>query len=67
MLSCVGQMLIDVRCQFCKKLLLQMSHDSTGIQRVKCRHCKKLNDLNLALVLKPLKSDTVRPTFTLTK
>lgn len=45
---------IDVRCQFCNKLLCQVSSDFSGLVRVKCRHhkCRKENIVSLAVILK---------------
>lgn len=45
---------IDVRCNGCNKLLCQASKDFYGLVRVKCRHCKKLNTLSLAVILQQM-------------
>lgn len=45
---------IDVRCNDCHKLLCQASKDFLGLVRVKCRHCKKLNTVSLAVILKQM-------------
>lgn len=45
---------IDIRCDGCRKLLCQASKDFFGLVRVKCRHCKKLNTVSLAVILKQM-------------
>jgi len=42
---------VDVRCQHCGKLLLEVSGDLRGLVRAKCRHCKRLNFFSLAVTL----------------
>lgn len=41
----------------CQKLLLEVSRDFYGVVRVKCRHCKKLNTVSLATILKQMKDE----------
>jgi len=47
-------MLIDVRCTGCDKLLCKVSKDFYGIVQVKCKHCKKSNNVSLAMILKQM-------------
>lgn len=49
---------IDVRCVGCSKLLCQASKDFLGLVRVKCRHCKKLNTVSLATILRQMKEES---------
>jgi phage FluMu protein Com len=53
-------MLIDVRCQFCSKLLCRVSKDFYGIVQLKCQHqgCKKINTVSLAIILKQLQDES---------
>lgn len=48
---------ILVRCYDCDKLLLEVSRDFYGVVRVKCRHCKKLNTVSLATILRQMKDE----------
>lgn len=50
---------IDVRCQHCGKLLCQVSDDLLGLVKLKCRHCKKLNTISLATILRQMVDDPV--------
>lgn len=51
-------MLIDVRCQYCTKLLCKVSKDFYGIVQVKCQHqtCRRMNTVSLAIILKQMQS-----------
>lgn len=56
---------IDVRCVVCHKLLCQASKDFFGLVRVKCRHCKKLNTVSLAVILKQMVDESATITTTI--
>ena len=45
-------MFVDVRCQYCDKLLCRVSRDFFGLVDIKCRHCKRSNVVSLAVILK---------------
>jgi len=46
---------IAVHCLRCKKVIGEASDDFLGLVRLKCRHCKSLNVISLALILKELR------------
>jgi len=48
---------VPVHCQHCRKLIGEASDDFLGLVRLKCRHCKALNTISLALILKELRDD----------
>ncbi len=48
---------ITVHCQHCKKVIGEASDNFLGLVRLKCRHCKRLNTISLALILKELRDD----------
>jgi phage FluMu protein Com len=41
--------LIDVNCLYCDKLLCRMTQES--FVQVKCRHCKRMNSVSVAIIL----------------
>lgn len=48
---------IPVHCQHCKKIIGEASDNFLGLVRLKCRHCKRLNTISLAVILKELHDD----------
>jgi phage FluMu protein Com len=49
--------MIDVCCFFCEKLLCKVSKDFFGVVQLKCRHCKKINAVSVATILKQIEKD----------
>lgn len=56
---------IDVRCQYCAKLLCKISSDFRGLIQVKCQHqkCRRLNTVSLAVILKQQSPESAIITF----
>ena len=48
---------IEVHCQHCRKVIGEASDNFLGLVRLKCRHCKRLNTISLAIILKELKDE----------
>lgn len=46
----IAMTLIDVNCLYCDKLLCRMTQES--FVQVKCRHCKKMNSVSVAIILR---------------
>lgn len=54
-------MFIDVRCQYCSKLLCKVSKDFFGLVQIKCQYqkCRRVNTVSLAIILKQMEDKTV--------
>jgi phage FluMu protein Com len=58
-------MMIAIRCEHCQHLLCRVSKDYFGVVQVKCRHCKRLNNVSVAMILKQMsQADRDRVTLT---
>lgn len=54
----VEMTLIDVDCLYCGKLLCRMTEES--FVQVKCRHCKKMNSVSVAIMINLSKSTSAK-------